>query len=60
MLLQNGIISFLFLWLSNIPLYMCTTTLSIHLFVDFYTVFTFYIVYIVNSAAKNIGVHASF
>jgi len=55
MLLQNGIISF-FLWLSNIPLYICaTSSLSIN-----GSLGCFYVLAIVNSAAVNEGVHISF
>ena len=47
----DGIISF-FLWLSRIPLYVCTTSsLSIHLLME---------IGIVNSVAVNTGVHISF
>ena len=49
----NGIISF-FLWLSNIPLCLCTTlSLSIHLLMGI-------VLAIVNSAAVSIEVHVSF
>ena len=46
------------LWLSSIPLYVCTTfSLSIHLLMD--TGF-FYILTIVNNAVTHIGLHVSF
>ena len=45
-----------FLWLSNIPLCVCTTTsLSIHLSMDI-----FHVLAVVNSAAMNNGIHVSF
>ena len=48
-----------FLWLSNIPLYICTTnSLSIRL-VDGH-LGSFHDLAIVNSAAVNIGMHVSF
>ena len=52
----NGIISF-FLWLSNIPLYICTTS---SLSIDDGHIGSFHVLAIVNSAAVNIGVHVSF
>ena len=51
----NGIISFL--WLSSIPLYICTTSLSIHVSMD---LGCFHVLVTVNSAALNIRVHLSF
>ena len=49
----------LFLWLSNISLYICVTcSLSIHLLMD--TLGCFHVLAIVNSAAMNIVVHDSF
>ena len=53
----DGIISF-FLWLRNIPLYVCTTSslsspLAGH-------VGCFHVLAIVNKAAVNAGIHASF
>ena len=56
MLLQMAFHSFL--WLSNIPLYICTTSsLSIHF--DRHLGY-FCVLALVNSAAMNIGVHLSF
>ena len=47
-----------FLWLSNIPLYICaTSSLSIHLSMD---TGCFHVLDIVNRAAMNIVVHQSF
>ena len=47
-----------FLWLSNIPLYICiTASLSSRLLMDIQIA---YVLGIVNSAAMNIGVHVSF
>ena len=45
------------LWLSNIPLYMRTTSLFTHLTVDTQVAS---VSWLVNSAAVNIGVHVSF
>ena len=47
-----------FLWLSNIPLYICTaSSLPIHLLMN---TGRFYILAIINNAAKNIGVQILF
>ena len=49
-----------FLWLSDIPLYVCTTAaLSIHLLMD-HPCCNFYDLAIINSAGVNIGVQVSF
>ena len=48
-----------FLWLCGIPLYICTTSLFIHLSVGGH-LGCFHVLAIVNSAAMNIGVHVSF
>ena len=48
-----------FLWLSNIPLYICATSLSSHLSMDRWTG-CFHVLAIVNRAAVNIVVHDSF
>ena len=53
----NGIISS-FLWLSGIPVYVYTTSLSIHLSMN--NLSFLYVLAIVNSAVMNIGVHVSF
>ena len=53
----NGIISS-FLWLSDIPVYVYTTSLSIHLSMN--NLSFLYVLAIVNSAVMNIGVHVSF
>ena len=47
-----------FLWLSDIPVYICTASLSIHLSMN--NLGCLYVLAIVNSAAVNIGVHVSF
>ena len=46
------------LWLSDIPVYICTASLSIHLSIN--NLGCLYVLAIVNSAAMNIGVHISF
>ena len=51
----GGIIS-LFSWFSSIPLYVCTTSLGIHLLMDIQVV----VMAIVNSAVVNTGVRVSF
>ena len=48
-----------FLWLSNIPLYICATSLSIHSSVDG-PLGCFHVLASVNSAVMNIVVHESF
>ena len=49
-----------FLWLSSIPLYLCTTSsLSIHLSVNGH-LGCFHVLAVVNGAAMNVGVHVSF
>ena len=49
-----------FLWLSNIPLYICTTdSLSIHLSINGH-LGCFHVLPVVNNAAKSIGAHVSF
>ena len=52
----NGIIS-LFLWLSNIPLYICYHIFFFHLFV---ARSGFHVLTIANSAAVNIGIYVTF
>ena len=52
----NGSISF-FLWLSNSSLYICPTSLTIHLLMNFKMLHN---LSIVNYAVMNIGVHISF
>ena len=47
-----------FLWLSSIPLYSCTFSLSIHLVNGHLG--SFHVLTLVNSAAMNIGVHVCF
>ena len=54
----NGIIAF-FLWLRNVPLYMCTTSSFIHSSVDGH-LGCFHVLAPVNSAPMNRGMHASF
>ena len=46
-----------FLWQSNVPLHVCTTSLFIPMLMNFYC---FHVLAIINSAAINIEVHASF
>ena len=46
------------LWLSDIPVYICTASLSIHLSIN--NLGCLYVLAIVNSAAMNIGVLLSF
>ena len=48
-----------FLWLSNIPLYICTTNFFIHPSVDGH-LGCFHVLAIGNSAAVNTGIHVSF
>ena len=60
MLLQMALFFFFFLWLSAIPLYICTTSsLSIHLPVDGHLGY-FHILAIVNSASVNTEVSLLF
>ena len=50
-----------FLWLSNIPLYICTTSsLSIPPLMEVVALGCFHVLTILNSAAMNIGLHVSF
>ena len=50
----NSIISF-FLWLSNIPLSVCSTS-----FLSIYLSMSFHVLPVVNSAAMNVEEHISF
>jgi len=55
----NGIISFFFWWLGNIPLYMFNHIFFIYSSVNEH-LGCFHVLAIVNSAALNIGMHVSF